>query len=159
MARMIAWPTTFAERRESQRHAGRRRRAVADAGRRAELSRPQSVHLQHGGRRLFSAINLSIFGDEHSCLWAKGKRRLIAFKGGWVDITEPTKATVITESGLGTFQSCVYNSRLKKWIRVVSHQMPLTPGTPQYPRGKYHRGISPRSRSTIRAFAASRPTT
>ena len=86
----------------------------------------------------FPSIKLTIFGDEHSCMWAKGKRRLIAFKDGWVDITEPLKATVIGESDLSTFQSCVYNSNLKKWIRVVSHQMPLTPGTPQYPRGKYH---------------------
>jgi hypothetical protein len=86
----------------------------------------------------YPSINLMIFGDEHSCLWAKGKRRLIAFQGGFVDITEPTKATVIGESTVGLFQSCVYNSRLKKWIRVVAHQMPLTPGTRQYPRGKYH---------------------
>jgi hypothetical protein len=46
-----------------------------------------------------------IFGDEHSCLWAKGKRRMIAFQGGWMDITEPTKTAVIKESNLGTFQS------------------------------------------------------
>ena len=63
---------------------------------------------------------------------------MIAFQGGWLDITEPTKATVVKENGLGTFQSCVYNKQLKKWIRVVSHQMPLTPGTRQFPRGKYH---------------------
>ena len=86
----------------------------------------------------YPSVNLMIFGDEHSCMWAKGKRRLIAFQGGWMDITEPAKATVIGESNLGVFQSCVYNSRLKKWIRVVAHQMPLTPGTQQYPRGKYH---------------------
>src|SRR5688572_20080858 len=80
----------------------------------------------------FPSIKLTIFGDEHSCMWAKGTRRLIAFMDGWVDITEPLKATVISEGGLSTFQSCVYNSRLKKWIRVISHQMPLTPGTPEY---------------------------
>ena len=43
----------------------------------------------------YPSINLMIFGDEHSCLWAKGKRRLIAFQGGFVDITEPTKASVM----------------------------------------------------------------
>ena len=43
------------------------------------------------------------------------------------------------------FQSCVYNSRLKKWIRVVAHQMPLTPGTQQYPRGKYHEDYAKKS--------------
>ncbi len=63
---------------------------------------------------------------------------MIAFQGGWMDITEPTNATVVKEDGLGTFQSCVYNKQTKKWIWVVSHQMPLTPGTQQYPRGKYH---------------------
>jgi hypothetical protein len=70
---------------------------------------------------------------------------MIAFQGGWLDITEPTKATVIKESNLGTFQSCVYNKQLKKWIRVVSHQMPLTPGTRQYPRGKYHQEYARKS--------------
>jgi len=50
----------------------------------------------------FPGVNLNIFGDEHSCLWAKGKRRLIAFQGGWMDITEPTKATVIKESNNST---------------------------------------------------------
>jgi LVIVD repeat len=84
------------------------------------------------------SIDLMIFGDEHSCMWAKGSRRLIAFKGGWVDITEPTKTSVIPDKNLEMFQSCVYNTRLKKWIRVVAHQMPLTPGTMEYPRGKYH---------------------
>ena len=93
----------------------------------------------------FPGVNLMIFGDEHSCLWAKGKRRMIAFQGGWLDITEPTKATVVRESGLGTFQSCVYNKQLKKWIWVVSHQMPLTPGTRQYPRGKYHEEYAKKS--------------
>jgi hypothetical protein len=86
----------------------------------------------------FPSVNLMIFGDEHSCMWVRGTRRLIAFQDGWMDITDPLKATVIRESGLGTFQSCVYSGRLKKWIRVISYQMPLTPGTPQYPRGKYH---------------------
>ncbi|MDB5560566.1 MAG: hypothetical protein JWQ36_3500 [Enterovirga sp.] len=86
----------------------------------------------------FPGVNLQFFGDEHSCLWAKGERRMIAFQGGWMDITDPTKPTVIREGNLGTFQSCVFNTRLKKWIRVVAHQMPLTPGTQQFPRGKYH---------------------
>ncbi|OZI67277.1 LVIVD repeat-containing protein [Bordetella genomosp. 11] len=86
----------------------------------------------------FPSIKLTIFGDEHSCMWAKGSRRLIAFQGGWVDITDPRRATVIPEPDLATFQSCVYNTKLRKWIRVVAHQMPLTPGTMQYPRGKYH---------------------
>jgi hypothetical protein len=62
----------------------------------------------------FPDIDIMIFGDEHSCLWAKGKRRLIAFKGGWVDITEPKQATVIANTTGGVFQSCVYNSKLKK---------------------------------------------
>jgi hypothetical protein len=86
----------------------------------------------------YPSIKLTIFGDEYSCMWSKRARRLIAFQGGWVDITEPKNATVIAEGGLGTFQSCVYNNRLKKWLRVVAQQMPLTPGTVQYPRGKYH---------------------
>jgi LVIVD repeat-containing protein len=86
----------------------------------------------------YPSIRLTIFGDEYSCMWSKGSRRLIAFQGGWVDITEPKNATMIGESGLGMFQSCVYNSRLRKWLRVVAHQMPLTPGTVEYPRGKYH---------------------
>src|SRR3546814_3342280 len=103
-----------------------------------------------------------MFGDEHSCLWAKGKRRLIAFNEGWVDITEPTKAAVIREDNLPTFQSCVYNKKLKKWLRVTSHQMPLTPGTPQYPRGKYHeayaqQAISDRNFRGIRVYDVTNP--
>jgi hypothetical protein len=86
----------------------------------------------------FPSIKITIFGDEHSCMWAKGTRRMIAWQGGWVDITDPKKATVLAESDLATFQSCVFNKDLKKWIRVVSYQMPLTPGTMEYPRGKYH---------------------
>ena len=86
----------------------------------------------------YPSIKLKMFGDEHSCMWAKGKRRLIAFQGGWVDITDPLNATVIEEKNLSTFQSCVYNSKLKKWLRITAHQMPLTPGTPEFPRGKYH---------------------
>jgi hypothetical protein len=90
----------------------------------------------------FPQIELQLFGDEYSCLWAKGKRRLIAHKSGFIDITEPTKAIEIANPYFGTprpaFQSCVYNTRLRKWLRVVSWQMPITGGTPQYPRGKYH---------------------
>ncbi len=93
----------------------------------------------------FPDIKFSIFGDEYSCLWAKGQRRLLCFDGGWVDITEPKKAVVIREDGLTTFQSCVYNTHLKKWIRVSAHQMPLTPGTTDYPRGKYHAAYAKRA--------------
>lgn len=86
----------------------------------------------------YPEIDIMIFGDEHSCLWTKNERRLIAFKGGWVDVTEPLQAQVLPDATSGVFASCVFNKTLKKWIRVVAHQMPLTPGTPQYPRGKYH---------------------
>jgi len=110
----------------------------------------------------YPSIKLKMFGDEHSCLWAKGKRRLIAFSEGWVDITEPTKAAVIKEGNFPTFQSCVYNNKLKKWLRVTSHQMPLTPGTPQYPRGKYHeeyarQAISDRNFRGIRVYDVTNP--
>lgn len=84
-------------------------------------------------------INITIFGDEHSCMWSKGMRRLIAYKEGWVDITEPTKATVISEAKLeGVLQTCVYSKDLGRWIRVVARSMPITPGVPGFPRGKYH---------------------
>ena len=45
----------------------------------------------------FPEIDLQLFGDEYSCLWAKGKRRLIAHKSGFIDVTEPTKATEICQ--------------------------------------------------------------
>src|SRR5699024_2086456 len=86
----------------------------------------------------YPSIKVDFFGDEHSCMWTKDQRRMLAFQGGWIDITEPRAATVIEEDGLSPFQSCVYNDSLGKWIRVVAHQIPLTPGTQEYPRGKYH---------------------
>jgi len=95
----------------------------------------------------YPGVGLNIFGDEHSCMWAKGKRRMVAYERGWIDITDPKKAVVIEEKGHQTFQSCVYNTKLKKWIRIVAHQVPLTPGTPEYPRGKYHEEYRKKSTS------------
>jgi len=93
-------------------------------------------------------IQVDIFGDEYSCMWAKGKRRMIAYAGGWIDITEPKKVEVVKEEGLFQFQSCVYNQKLKKWIRVVAHQMQLTPGTQEFPRGKYHQAYAEKALRT-----------
>jgi len=86
----------------------------------------------------YPSIKVDFFGDEHSCMWTNGNKRMLAYAGGWIDITEPKGATVIEEEGLSPFQSCIYNERLKKWIRISAHQIPLTPGTVEYPRGKYH---------------------
>jgi len=35
----------------------------------------------------YPSINLMIFGDEHSCMWAKGRRRMIAY---WCQRRRPT---------------------------------------------------------------------
>src|SRR5690606_5578593 len=64
----------------------------------------------------YPSIKVDFFGDEHSCMWTSGTKRMLAYAGGWIDITEPKAATVIEEDGLAPFQSCIYNERLKKWI-------------------------------------------
>ena len=107
----------------------------------------------------FPGVNLMIFGDEHSCLWAKGKRRMIAFQGGWLDITEPTKATVVKESGLGS----VSELRLQQAAQEVDLGR-LTPDAADAGNAGNIRAANitrnmPRSRSMIPDFAASRPTT
>lgn len=86
----------------------------------------------------YPSIKVDFFGDEHSCMWTKDQRRLLAFEGGWIDITEPKNVSVIEEDDLAPFQTCIFNERLGKWIRIVAHQIPLTPGTIEFPRGKYH---------------------
>src|SRR5690625_584446 len=61
-------------------------------------------------------IDLKFFGEEYSCLWTKNQRRLIAYAGGWVAITNPLKVEVIRDSNLATFQRCIYNVRLNRWL-------------------------------------------
>lgn len=78
-------------------------------------------------------------GEPLMAMWAKGRQRFLPGGGGWIDVTEPTKPTVVPAGSTRLRKICVaYNTALKKWIAVESAEPPLPRHTPEYPHGQWH---------------------
>lgn len=102
-----------------------------------------------------------------SGIWAKGRQRLltggIGFGGGFVDITDPRKPTMVNKDAYQGLSNLAYNTKLKKWIVLAAALPPLTAPNPQYPRGKYHKeyfdqAVNSRAFRGLRTYDASDPT-
>src|SRR5262245_7566796 len=101
-------------------------------------------------------------GEPLTALWAKGPQRLLSGGGGFLDITDPKKVTMVFRGAYQGSANIVYNRQLKKWIALASAQAPLTDPNLQYPRGKYHpeyaeRSISSKAFRGIRTYDVTDP--
>src|SRR5690349_617584 len=77
-------------------------------------------------------------GEPLTALWAKGPQRLLCGGGGFLDITDPRKVSMVYKGAYQGRANVVYNRQLRKWIVLASSQAPLTDPNLEYPRGKYH---------------------
>ncbi|PYY03867.1 MAG: hypothetical protein DMG69_31730, partial [Acidobacteria bacterium] len=77
----------------------------------------------------------TITGGEPLCvMWARGKQRLLPGGAGFVDISDAKNPAVLNKAVTqSSFASCTYNTKIKKWIMMVTAAQPLTSATPQYP--------------------------
>lgn len=85
-------------------------------------------------------------GEPLMAMWARGKQRLLPANGGFVDVSDAKKPAVLNRGiwqGLGG--AVVYNTKLKKWINMVTAASPLTSATPQYPHGAYDKPLRDKS--------------
>lgn len=76
-------------------------------------------------------------GEPLTTMWTKGKQRLLAAGGGFLDVTEPAAPFVVNTDAYDGSPNVVYNDRLGKWILLTSAQAPLTAPNQEFPRGKY----------------------
>src|SRR5207245_6938817 len=80
----------------------------------------------------------TITGGEPLCvMWARGKQRLLPGGGGFVEISN-AKNPVVLNKGMtqGSFATVTYNTKIKKWIMMVTAAQPLTMEVPEYPHGQ-----------------------
>src|SRR2546427_199158 len=85
----------------------------------------------------------TITGGEPLCVtWARGKQRLLPGGGGFVDISN-AKNPVVLNKGMtqGSFATVTYNTKIKKWIMMVTAAQPLTMEVPEYPHGQYDKEL------------------
>jgi hypothetical protein len=76
-------------------------------------------------------------GEPMMNMWARGERRLIAAREGWIDVTDAKKPTLVPMKS--RVQGCIaYNDSLDKWLMVSTASQPLSSANPQYPHGRYH---------------------
>lgn len=80
-------------------------------------------------------------GGEPWPMWARGAQRILT-GNPMLDVTDPKKPVIIKVNAGGTL---AYATRLKKWILIDASGPPITPPTPQYPRGKYHKEYADQS--------------
>src|SRR5437879_10801662 len=85
----------------------------------------------------------TITGGEPLCvMWARGKQRLLPGGAGFVDISDARNPAVLNKGVTqSSFASCTYNTKIKKWIMMVTAAQPLTSATPQYPHGQYDKEL------------------
>src|SRR5436853_2577289 len=85
----------------------------------------------------------TITGGEPLCvMWARGKQRLLPGGAGFVDISDAKNPAVLNKAVTqSSFASCTYNTKIKKWIMMVTAAQPLTSATPQYPHGQYDKEL------------------
>jgi len=101
-------------------------------------------------------------GEPLAALWARGPQRLLSGGGGFLDITDARKATMVHRGSYQGSANVVYNRQLRKWLALTSAQAPLTDPNPQYPRGKYHaeyaeKSITSKSFRGIRTYDVTDP--
>src|SRR5689334_9170516 len=65
-------------------------------------------------------------GEPLTALWARGPRRLLSAGGGFLDITDPKKVSMVYRGAYQGSANVVYNRQLRKWIILSSSQAPLT---------------------------------
>ncbi len=85
----------------------------------------------------------TVTGGEPLCvMWARGRQRLLPGGAGFVDISE-AKNPVVVNKGVtqSSFAAVAYNTKLKKWIMMVTAAQPLTMETPEYPHGQYDKEL------------------
>jgi hypothetical protein len=85
----------------------------------------------------------TVTGGEPLCvMWARGKQRLLPGGAGFVDISEAKKPVVLNKGVTqSSFAAVAYNTKLKKWIMMVTAAQPLTMETPEYPHGQYDKEL------------------
>src|SRR5215468_6226406 len=101
-------------------------------------------------------------GEPLTALWAKGAQRLLSGGGGFLDITDARKVSMVFKGAYQGSANIVYNRQLRKWIALASSQAPLTDPNLEYPRGKYHPEYAEKSINSkvfrgIRTYDASEP--
>jgi len=104
------------------------------------LDRKQYIHNMEIQAHLPGA---TITGGEPLCvMWARGKQRLLPGGAGFVDISD-AKNPVVLNKGVTTssFASVTYNTKIKKWIMMVTAAQPLTMEVPEYPHGQYDKEL------------------
>jgi hypothetical protein len=69
-------------------------------------------------------------GEPLTTMWAGGKQRMISESGGFIDISDGRNAFQVNKGlcGLcpGVCANMVYNTKLKKWIRLQDAEGPVT---------------------------------
>ena len=75
-------------------------------------------------------------GEPQMTMWAKGERRLIQARNGWLDVTDAKKPVMVkTKEQTG---GCIaYNEKLKKWLMMSTAAQPLSSANPEHPYGRW----------------------
>ena len=103
------------------------------------LDRKQYIHNMEIISHLSGA---SISGGEPlMAMWAKGKQRLLPGGGGFVDVSDAKNPVVFSKGQYAGMAAVVYNTKLKKWIMMVTAAQPLTGSTPEHPLGQYDKEL------------------
>ena len=104
------------------------------------LDRKQYIHNMEIHAHLSGS---TITGGEPLCvMWARGKQRLLPGGAGFVDISDAKNPVVLNkEVTQSSFASVTYNTKIKKWIMMVTAAQPLTMEVPQYPHGQYDKEL------------------
>ncbi|MEW5984576.1 MAG: hypothetical protein AB1806_19670 [Acidobacteriota bacterium] len=76
-------------------------------------------------------------GEPLMSMWAKGAQRLLPCGRGWVDVTDPKKPTFVGTGDTRTGGCVAYNTRLRKWLMVVTVAEPHAGRTPKWPYGQF----------------------
>src|SRR5712692_1271801 len=80
-------------------------------------------------------------GEPLMAMWAKGKQRLLPANGGFVDVSEAKNPVVMNRGVIRGGGTVTYNTKLKKWIMMVTAAQPLTMEVPEYPHGQYDKEL------------------
>jgi hypothetical protein len=82
-------------------------------------------------------------GEPLMAMWAKGKQRLLPTNGDFVDVSEPKNPVLVNKKRViqGNSGAVVYNTKLKKWIMMVTAAQPLTGAMPEFPHGQYDKEL------------------
>ncbi|MBZ5699864.1 MAG: hypothetical protein LAN18_15105 [Acidobacteriia bacterium] len=80
-------------------------------------------------------------GEPLMAMWAKGKQRLLPGGGGFVDVSDAKNPVVFSKGQYAGMAAVVYNTKLKKWIMMVTAAQPLTGSTPEHPLGQYDKEL------------------